>query len=278
MSDHDDRATTDNPIRHAPLVIDLPNADLVRVRREIPYREDPEDRFAVFDLYAPSETADRPLPLVLVVSGYPDAGFERIVGCRLKDVRSYDAWGRLLAAAGCAVVIASNRDPVADLTALLHHLRDDADSLGLDLDRTAIWACSGNVPNALALLIDPPWPIRCAALLYGFLLDLADDPGGATPVADAAAQFRFAMPAVGRTVDDLPATTALLIVRAGSDEMPGLNASIDTFLDAAGRLDRPVTTIDLPDAPHAFDLFHDHEASRQAILRIVDFLRVQLDA
>ena len=270
--EHTEEPTTQNPIRHAPLVIDLPEADAITVGREIPYRDGPEDRFAVFDLYTPAGARDS-LPLVVVVSGYPDTGFERIVGCRLKDVRSYDSWGRLLAAAGCAVVIASNRDPVADLAALLDYLRAHADRLTLDLDRTAIWACSGNVPNALGLLIDPPWPIRRAALLYGYMLDRADDPKGETPVADAAAQFRFVVPAAGRAVEHLPSATELLIVRSGADEMPGLNTSIDAFLDAARHLDRKVTLIDLPDAPHAFDLFDDRDASRDAIRQIVDFLR-----
>ena len=38
----------------------------------------------------------------------------------------------------------------ADLDALLEYLRRNAEELGIDEKRIGVWACSGNVPNALS--------------------------------------------------------------------------------------------------------------------------------
>jgi hypothetical protein len=49
-------------------------------------------------------------------------------------------------------------------------------------------------------------------------------------VADAARQFGFANPGGGRTVADLRRDVPLLITRAGRDQFPAMNASIDRFI------------------------------------------------
>ena len=53
-----------------------------------------------------------------------------------------------------------------------------------------------------------------------------------------AEQFGLGVPARGRSADDLPRDLPLLVVRAGKDETPGLNASVDAFVrDALARVD-----------------------------------------
>ena len=96
-------------------------------------------------------------------------------------------------------------------------------------------------------------PLACAALLYGYLLDL----DGATSVAEAAAQFHFAVPPV--SLDELPRQLPLLVVRAGRDAMPGLDATLQRFVTAARAREVPLalTLIDHAKAPHAFDLMDD---------------------
>src|SRR5258708_5867306 len=75
----------------------------------------------------------------------------------------------------------------AVVAALLRHLRYHASRLGIDETRLGVWASSGNVPLALSILPDG---IRCAALFYGYTLDL----DGANAVAEGARMFRFANP------------------------------------------------------------------------------------
>ncbi|MCU0687815.1 MAG: alpha/beta hydrolase [Polyangiaceae bacterium] len=218
-----------------------------------------------FDLYRPAPAGGaRPSPALVFVSGYPDPGLAAMLGKRLKDWASYAGWARLVAASGIAGVAYENREP-ADVVALVRHLRANAEALGLDPARIGVWACSGNVPTALGLVAsERP---ACAALLYGYTLDL----GGATHVADAAARFHFARPPV--SLDELPRETPLLVVRAGRDEMPGLDETLVRFVAAARERGLPLTLLDHPDAPHAFDLVDDSPKTHETIDGVLAFLR-----
>ncbi len=275
MSDRTQR----DEMRSARLVYEIPGMEEVLVRRDVEYFAD-EDGALTMDLYLPpesrkaseSEPAER-RPVVVLVSGFPDAGFERVVGCRFMEMGYYVSLGQALAASGLAAIAYTNRDPVVDLGRLLVHLREQAGSLGLDETRVGLFACSGNVPTALsALMEDADGSFACAALSYGYTLD----EGGATHVADTAARFGFVNPSAGRSVDDLPADLPLFLVRAGQDVMPGLNETLDRFLSGALAHNLPVTLVNLASAPHAFDLYDDSEASRETIRQVLAFLRRHL--
>lgn len=217
-----------------------------------------------FDLYRPPGV-DRP-PVVVLVVGFPDPGAAAFFGAPFKDWVSYGDWGRAIAATGLAAVTYANREP-ADVTALLAHLRDHGAALGLDATRLGIWACSGHVPNALAVIArERP---ACAALLYGFFLDL----DGATAVRDAAAQFRFAAPPVA--VDELRGVP-LLVVRAGADTTPGLEPTLQRFVGAARDRGLDLALHDLPTAPHSFDLLVPGPETGAAIDEVLAFLRRNL--
>jgi hypothetical protein len=163
----------------------------------------------------------------------------------------------------------SYRDPVGDLAALLGHLREHAGALGVDVARLGIWSASGNVPTALHLLMtQPPDTFRAAALLYGYMLD----------VPAAAEQFGIGVPARGRAIDELPRGVPLLVVRAGQDQTPSLNDSLDAFVRAVLARDLPLTFVNQTGAPHSFDLFDDSDASRATIREVLRFLHDRLSA
>jgi hypothetical protein len=226
------------------------------------------------DLYLPPGAAG-PFPAVVIVAGYPDPSCERAFGCRFKEIGSTVSWGRLLAASGLAAVAYANREPQRDLRALLDHLRRDAGSFGVDGRRLGLWASSGNAPLALSALMEAePGALRCAALLNGFTLDMDDS----TAVAEAAARWGFANPCAGRSIDDLPQDLPLFLVRSGRDEIPGLNDAMDRFAAAALRRNLPMTLVNHPEAPHAFDLFHDSDTSREVVREVLVFLRFHLAA
>ena len=63
------------------------------------------------------------------------------------------SWGQLIAASGMVAIAYTNREPAADLDALLQHVIEHAASLGVDENRMGVWACSGNVPLALSALM-----------------------------------------------------------------------------------------------------------------------------
>jgi hypothetical protein len=220
----------------------------------------------------------QPSPVVVFVNGYSDVGMRTMLGCAAKEMASWVSWAELLALSGVAVVTGTVARPAEDASALLDTVRRRGPSLGLDVSRLGLWACSGHVPNALALLMADKHHthaprIRCAALLYGYTLDL----GGSTAVADAATTFRFANPAAGRGLDDLPADVGLFIARAGLDQTPGLNGALDAFVAEALARNLPMTLVNHPQGPHAFDMLRDHDDTRRVIGQALAFLRGQLD-
>jgi hypothetical protein len=180
----------------------------------------------------------------------------------------------LLAASGVVGILYTNRDPEADLDAVLDDVRAHATMRGVDETRIGILATSGNVPLALSLLMRRGGSLSCAALLYGFTLDL----DGSTAVADAAAQWGFANPAAGKSVADLPAAVPLLLVRAGQDQFSGLNAMLDRFVARALEINLPVTVVNHATGPHSFDLLDDSDASLGAIKAVLTFLAEHLRA
>jgi hypothetical protein len=233
-------------------VLELPGMSDVQVLSEQRYGEG-----GTFDLYL--TPASKPAPTVLFVYGFPDPRFAQ----GLRKMGAYTSWGRLLAVSGMNAIAYSYRDPVTDLAALLKHLRENANTLGIDNSRLGIWAASGNVPTALHLLMTEPKAFRCAALLYGYMLD----------VPAAAEQFGIGVPARGRSLDDWPRSLPLLVVRAGADQTPALNTSLDAFVTAAIARDFALTFVNQAGAPHSFDLFDDSEASRATIQNVLRFLK-----
>lgn len=262
-----------NPIASKTVVFRVPGMDAVTVVRDLEFAG-ADGAPAAMDVYLPPDagTGARP-PVAVIVAGFPDPGFRRMLGCRFKELGSTVSWGTLMAASGIAVVAYANRDPAADLEALLRHVRTRAAELGFDGSRIGLWASSGNAPLALSALMtdDGPRPL-CAALLYPFTLDRP----GHTAVADAARAFRFAHPGRGKSVADLPGDAPIFVARAGRDENPGLNETLDRFVFDA--LDRglPITVTNHPEGAHAFDLLDDGETTRRIVSDVLAFLRSRL--
>jgi hypothetical protein len=252
MSDDEERARRVAEVIRKTAVLALLGMDGIEVRRDQRYSD-----HGRFDLYVAA--TGTPAPTVLFVYGFPETRFAQ----GLRQMGAYTSWGRLLAISGMNAIAYTYRDPVGDLAALLAYLRTSGDELGIDISRLGVWAASGNVPTALHLLMtEPTGTFRAAALLYGYMLD----------VPEAAEQFGIGAPARGRPIDDLPCTLPLLVVRAGQDQTPQLNASLDAFVVAAIARDLPITVINQAGAAHSFDLFEDCEASRATIRRVLRFL------
>jgi len=263
MADMDLRAVASRRI-----VYDIPPGV---VRRESSYTA-ADGSAQALDVYYPPPADNRSLPAVLIVTGYPDAGMQRVFGRVAKDLGSNTSWAELLAASGMAAVTYVNVEPVHDAIAVLEHLRRHAVALGIDSSRIGLWSCSGNVPNALAVLVAPTGQaIRCAALLYGYTLDL----DGSTIVKEMSV-FGFVTPANGHTVTDVPSDVPLLVVRAGRDEMPRLNENLDMFIAHAIRCNLPITVVNHRAGDHAFDAVNDTVETRSIIRQVVTFLAERL--
>ena len=244
------------------VVYEIPGMTDASVRQDIPYGSTDEGPLT-FDLYSPPSGARH--PVIVFVSGFPDHLGSPMLGCKLKEMASYISWGQLVAASGMSAVTFTSREPAGDLQTLLGYLRQHAEELDIDATRIGIWAASGNVPNALGALTREAF--ACAVLCYGFMFDQA----GSTWVAQAAAAYRFANPAAGKSVADLPSDLPLFVVRAGRD-MPQLNGTIDGFIAAALARNLPLTFANHATGPHSFDIVEDSATSRDLVRAILGFL------
>ncbi|HUQ89921.1 MAG TPA: hypothetical protein VM096_20330 [Vicinamibacterales bacterium] len=180
--------------------------------------------------------------VVAIVEGYADAGFEKHVGCKFMEMEWAISMAQLIAASGMTAITHSNRDPEPDAIALMKHL-------GAKTSKVGIWSTSGHGPVALAALAHA----TCAVLTNPVVFP--QDPK--TP----------------RPQDPRP----LFIVRAGRDETPGLNAALDPFLAKAIADNRPITVVNYPDAPHAFELSVNNVETRRILQQGLDFLRANLE-
>ncbi len=226
---------------------------------DMAYSSDPS---LVMDIYYP-KAMKKTVPVVIFVTGYPDPGFKQMTGMKLKEVQQYISWAQLFASSGIAAITYSNINPEKDILTLLQFLGDNASALGIDGENISLWSCSGSVPNALAVLAAEP-RIKCAAFLYGFMLDQYESQA----VAEASKTFKFVNPLNNGTFPKLP---PVLVVRAGRDDMPGLNNSIDLFILQGLQRNEPVTSLNLPDAHHAFDIVDKSASTQQTIRSILAF-------
>jgi hypothetical protein len=256
------------------VVYRAPAAHAAPIRRDVEYRATDAGALTMDIYHPPDSKSEARIPAVIFVSGYPDPGAQKLLGCKFKEMESYISWGQLTAASGlAAITYTTGKEPASDVHGLLQYVRQNAAGLGIDENRIGLWACSGNVPNALSVLMQESRQyLKCAVMCYGCMLDL----DGATHMAEAAKIWGFVNPCAGKSVEDLPHDIPLFIARAGRDEMPHLNETLDRFLGRALTLNLPVTFVNHPEAPHAFDIHHDSETSREIIRQILSFMQFHL--
>jgi hypothetical protein len=252
------------------VVFALDGMDAVAIRRDVPYATS-ETGPLTMDVYSPATMeSNARVPAVVFVTGFSDRGAEKMIGCKFKEMGSYTSWAQLVAASGLVGITYSNEQPDRDAGAMLQYLRDHAEECHVDTVRIGMWSGSGNVPNALAVAMRERF--TCAALFYPYTLDLDD----ATHVANAQAQFRFVNASAGKTIADMPREMPLLVARAGQDQMPGLNAALDRFVAQALSANLPLTVVNHPTGPHAFDLFDESRTSHEIVRQALAFFRFHL--
>jgi hypothetical protein len=266
--------TTPHDVSKTRVLYAMPTSDAVRIQRDQEYGVTEAGALTLDVYHPPHAGSDVRTPAVVFVTGFSDAGARRMFGCAMKDMGSYASWAQLAAASGLVAVTYTNREPVTDVHAVLEYVRHHAASLGVDEHRIGLWSCSGNVPTALSVLMrqDASAYVRCAVLSYGFMLDAH----GGTAVAEAAGQFGFANPCAGRSIEDLPRDIPLFLARAGRDRMPHLNEVLDQFVAMGLARNVAMTVVNHADAPHAFDLYHDSETTREVVRQMLAFLRFNL--
>jgi hypothetical protein len=255
------------------VIYEMAGTDAVEIHRGIEYRRDDSGPLTM-DVYYPAQAGSVSRGAVVFIIGFSDIGARRVIGCSANEMESFISWGRLVAASGLvAVTYTTGLDPAADAIAIVEHVHQRASSLRIDVQKVGLWACSGHVPVALSLLMqEARGGLSAAALCYGYMLDAEGSDG----VASAAKMFHFVNATAGRSVADLRQDIPMLVVRAGQDQMPGLNEALDGFVTAALKRNLPVAFLNHPTGPHAFDTADDSPESRATIRQTLAFLQARL--
>ena len=240
------------------------------------YAEDETGQYR-YDAYLPTAAAtpSRP-PVAVFVHGDGPAEF-------LREPRlwgQYRSWGALAAANGMAAITFDHRssegrtqiEPVIrQIHQMLDTVEQEADMLGVDPGRVAVWSGSAGVPFGFVAALDHP-SVRCQVAFYG-PMDLRTDDSRAAPdvSADALAEHSpiTHLERLGGGIQPL------FIAKAGLDR-PGINDSIDAFVARAADLGAPVTLETHPDGRHAFDILDDDDRSREIIVQAIAFIRSHL--
>ena len=265
------------PARHEitlqKVLYEIPGMDAVTVRRDIEYRTTDAGALTMDVYRPPGAPAGALRPAVVFLMGFSDVGGRKRLGCSAKEMESYISWARLVAATGLvAITYTTGVDPASDTPAAFDYVVKHAASLGVDAGRVGVWACSGHGPIALSVLtrsagVRP----RFAALFYPYTIDL----DGRTEMVEAQKLWGFANPAAGKSAADMPADAPLFIVRAGLDQMPYLNSSLDCFIGAALAANLPMTVINHATGSHAFDISERSDATKAIVEQTLTFFARQ---
>jgi len=209
----------------------LPPASVVEVLKDQPYGS------LQMDVYRPASGERKMLPALV---------FFNIASGASRSNTFYSSWAQIAAAQGVVTILPDLRDESfeKDFDAAIAHLTTNAASLGVDRDRIAVYAGSGNVWRALPLLQNPArTAIKTAVMYYG----------AAT------------VPAFRR---DLP----VLLVRAGLDR-PGVNTALTDLVTQATKENAPVTLLNYSGGHHAFEIVDDEDAMRDVVDSTIAYVK-----
>jgi acetyl esterase/lipase len=254
------------------IVFSVPGMDAVNVRRDVIYKSAQGEPLHM-DIYSPPGEV-RSRPVVILVHGGP------IPRMGAKRMGVFVSYGELLAASGFVAVTFDHRflapvrlaDAGGDVTDAIVHVRTNADSLGVDPERVALWAFSGGGPFLASPLRERPAWLR-AVVAYYAALDLPEPESG--QASENNPELRQEFSPTCSLAEDARKVPPVFVARAGLDH-PWLNSTIDRFVQVALTQRAMLDVLTHPDGHHGFDILDDDFRSKQIIRRTLEFLRDNL--
>jgi acetyl esterase/lipase len=260
---------------NAPVVLTLPRMGEVRVIADQKYAS-AADPNLLMDVYLPPGLkAGERRPVVMFVHG--GAGSDS----RPKDWGVYRSWGRLVAASGFVAVTFTHRlgyprpllaESGRDAGEAIDFVRANAVRFQVDPDQVCLAAYSAGGP-LLTLGYDEKRPyVRCLIAFYAFLdvqqSNLHRDNEPAERVRAYSVIEHLGKP----RANAIPT----FVARAGRDEIPTMNDSIDRFIARAIRENANVVVWNHPQGVHGFDNQNDDARSREIIAASLAFMKEHL--
>jgi acetyl esterase/lipase len=270
------RQKTFEEIVNAPLVLTKPGTERVKVATDLRYHPGVDDPNLLMDVYSPlgAKPGER-RPVLMFVHG--GAGSDS----RPKDWGIYKGWGRLAGASGLVGVTFTHRlgypkpllaESGADVAAAIDYVRTNAAKLGADPDRICLAAYSAGGP-LLTIGLDEKRPyVRCLIAVYAFLDVQQSSLHRDNEPAERVKQYSMIEHLGEKRAREMP----MLVARAGLDEIPTMNDSIDRFIARAIRENANVTAMNHPAGVHGFDNQNDDDRSREIMEFLLTFARRHL--
>jgi acetyl esterase/lipase len=269
------REKTWEEIVNAPVVFTLPRMADVKVLNDLRYAT-AGDPNLLMDVYLPPDlAAGERRPVVLFVHG--GAGSES----RPKDWGIYKSWGRIAAASGFIGVTFTHRlgfpqpflaESAQDVRAALDFVRSNAAKFHADADRACLAAYSAGGPLLTVGLESERKNIRCLVAVYAFLDIQQSSLHREHEPAERVRAFSMIEHLGGERLREMP----MFVARAGRDEIPTMNDSIDRFIARAIKENANVIVMNHPVGVHGFDNQNDDARSREIIEGLLTFLKTHL--
>jgi acetyl esterase/lipase len=261
-----------------PVVYRIPGMDGVKVKSNLKYT-DVGDPNLLMDVYNPPDLKKgEKRPAVIFIHG--GAGSQTTP----KDWGLYTSWGRLVAASGLTAVIfthrlsaekASLQDGASDLAAAIGYARANADTLGIDKTRLCLAAYSAGGALLASTLRDKPEYVRCIVNFYAFM-DIQQK-GNLFTVNESKETLQTFSP-INYLTDESSKLPPIFIARAGLDQVPTMDDSIDRFIHEALAKNIKLTVFNHPTGVHGFDNQNDDDRSREIIQSAIAFMTFHLNA
>lgn len=259
-----------------PVVYRVDGMDKVKVIADLDYAKSGSE-FRKMDVYQPPNLAKTDkLPAVIFIHGGASERFTP------KDWGIYTSWGRIIAASGMIGVTFTHRlgfpqtvleEGMSDVNAAINYVRANADALNVDKDRICLIAFSAGGPMLSGALREKPEYVRCIVAYYAFMDIRQSEVHKRSETAETVKKFSNITYLDAPDAGKIP---PLFIARAGRDEVPTMNDSIDRFINAAISKNLAITIMNHPTGSHAFDNTNDDERSREIIKSSIAFMKSHL--
>ena len=258
-----------------PVVYRVQGMDKIKVKSDLKYTG-VNNPHLLMDVYTSLELAKgERRPAVLFIHG--GAGAESTP----KDWGIYTSWGRLVAASGMVGVTFTHRlgfpkpllaEAASDVSAALDYIRTHADSLNIDKDRICLAAYSAGGPMLSIAMRDKPQYVRCIVAFYAFMDIQQSELHRTNETPDMVKTFS----PITYLANDAGKIAPMFIARAGLDEIPTMNDSIDRFIREAISKNAAITVANHPQGVHGFDNQNNDERSREIIQSVLAFMKLHL--
>lgn len=260
------QAQDNPPLRHPLIAADVAKEEVTIGRRA-------DGSPVKITLSTPKGKSQDKLPVVLLMHG----GIPAEIKAPASIWQVYRDWGTIIAASGAAAVMYDHSlgVPKRELDLALSQLDDvlawlaaEGEGRGFDTKHFSVIAFSAGgllVPS----LIDEKRPLAVARIVL-FYPSTGIVPGSPSEaVTSPELALRMSMHHSAGIIAERK--TPLLILRAGGDQMKGLNKLQEGTIAALLAADADVEVVNLPGAPHGFDSRLESAAVTRAINRAIAF-------